>query len=226
MRKSLFSLTIIFLGFVSMAQPFRWNDVSLIMQGSAYNSTLLNPQHFNEVIDANRITPRFSGGVGIMYSFSENWGLSTGIDYQRKGSRFSQFMRGNEVTRDYKIDYLDFNLMLRHFTLNGFMFGLGGYAGLLLREELHFKHDVEWGVTTLINSNRFNDLDYGAQFELGYLLDLDYRTKATLSLFAQYGFTDLNAARFQVNNFDNVYNPARNFIAGIRFTVYVITQPY
>ncbi|MFO7145242.1 hypothetical protein B9T16_29340 [Arthrospira sp. PCC 8006] len=226
MRKSLFAITFIFLGFISIAQPFRWNDVSIIMQGSAYNSMLRNPQHFNEVIDVNQITPRFSGGLGLMYSFSDDWGISTGVDYQRRGARFSQFLRGNDVTRDYKIDYLDINLMLRRFTTKGFMIGVGGYAGILVREELRFKHDVVWGSTTVMNGNRYNDLDYGVQLELGYLLDLDYRTKATVSLFAQYGLTDVNAPRFQVNNFDDVYNPAQNFIAGIRFTVYVITQPY
>jgi hypothetical protein len=225
MHTRLLVFSLVFFSIQSFSQPFRWNDVSLIMQGAGYHSTILNPQYYTEEIDGVTPTLRFSGGVGLMYNYTENWAVSLTTDYQRKGQRFERYMRGETVARDYKIDYLDVNLMGKYFT-DRYVFGFGGYAGFLVREELRFKHDVMLGTQNFFNANRYKDLDYGLQAEVGVLLDLDYRTKATLSLFAMYGLTDINNERFQFDLLGEEYNSARNLIVGLRFTVYIITQPF
>ncbi len=209
---------------VTQAQ-FRWNDVSFYYQASIHNSSLLNPNYYNEELDLRIPTIRGSGGLGLMYNFNDRLALSFGADYERKGQQFEGFGRGEEITRDYILDYVSGNVMLRYFGKH-FNVGVGGYYSYLISETLHFKNDVEYGTIRFQDENYFYNDDVGVFLELGWMFDLDYRTKANIALFGSYGLLDVNRSSFQFNNFGDEYNPAQNLVVGLRATIFIITQPY
>ena len=226
MAKKIF-VFILFLGVSTIqAQDFRWNDFSIYYQGSAFNSMIMNPNHYEtEEVEVYQPTIRFGGGLGLMYNFSDRFSISTGVDYDRKGTKFKEYKRGNYVERDYKLDYISANLMMRYM-LNRFTIGVGGYYSYLINEDLRFVNDVELGTERFLNDGRFFQDDVGVTVEIGYLMDFDYRTKGNISLFASYGLMEINNNRYQQNHFGPTYNQSTNFVAGIRLTVFILTQPY
>ncbi|MCC5918748.1 MAG: outer membrane beta-barrel protein [Cryomorphaceae bacterium] len=211
---------------LATGQTFRWNDVSIYYQGSAHYSRIFNPNFYEtEELDVNHRNIRFGGGLGLMYSFSDRFSLSLGADYDRKGAKFREYRRGGYVRRDYTLDYVSVNLMGRYF-IRDFNISVGGYYSRLVYEALDFYDDVRIGNEKLRNPGRYLDDDAGIIAEVGYLFDLDYRTKANVALFASYGMLEINRGRYQVNHFQDSYNQSTNFVAGLRVTIFIITQPY
>lgn len=218
-------VVLLFLIAVASQAQFRWNDVSFYYQAGIYNSSILNPNYHTEEIDLQIPTVRGTGGLGLMYNFNDRFAFSFGADYERKGQQFADYRRGNEVTRDYILDYISGNLMLRYFGKH-FNVAVGGYYSYLFSETLRFKNDIEHGTVRFQNDDFFYNDDTGLLLELGWMFDLDYRTKANISLFASYGLLDINRSRYQMNNFGEEYKASQNVLLGLRATIFIISQPY
>lgn len=218
-------VSILFLLAVAANAQFRWNDVSFYFQGGIYNSSILNPNYYTEEIDLRIPTVRGSGGVGLLYNFNDRYGLSFGGDYERKGQQFEEFRRGNTVRRDYTLDYITGNVMFRYFG-KAFNVGVGGYYSYKINEVLHFRNDVQHGTIRFENDDYFYNDDVGVILELGWMFDLDYRTKANFSLFGSYGMLELNRSRHQYTITGDTYTAARNLVVGFKATIFIITQPY
>lgn len=218
-------IVVLFLAAAISQAQFRWNDVSLYYQAGIYNASILNPNQYSEEIDLRIPTIRGSGGLGVMYNFNDRFAFSFGADYERKGQQFEGFGRGEVITRDYILDYLSGNLMFRYFGKH-FNVGVGGYYSYLFSETIRFKNDIEHGTIRFKNDDFFYNDDAGLILELGWIFDLDYRTKANVSLFGSYGLLDINRSRYQFNRFGDEYHAAQNLVVGIRATIFIITQPY
>lgn len=176
------------------------------------------------------------------YNFTENIGLFTEIGKQAMGQKYTDTWENFDVARDIDMSYLNIPLLFKYSygeSRARFRLLVGPQLAFLSKAEqtytvngmeiegqfeLENKDDETFDVGAKDITDRFNSMDIGVVLDLGadiFLMENILYLSAAARL--NYGFTDINASAFQLNNIDGNYDPSHNaggvFMIGIHYII-------
>lgn len=125
----------------------------------------------------------FVGGLFVDYSISR-FGFEAGLYYSQQGSFKVADMRGDDNRADYKLDYLDLQVLVKYQIFNGFRVFAGPSVGFLLNSTISYKDGAQ-SVTQKISTVR--------KYDVGIVGGAGYTFRFGLDVAASYtyGFSDL-----------------------------------
>jgi len=174
-----------------------------------------------------------SFGIDVGYNFSENIGIYSGYWFTDLGQDYEDSYDGSDWERRLTLKYSMIPVMLK-FNGTGSRVNFLGGVGVLIANLT--EANQEWlkdgnTFTQIINnpitnepftlgqsdvtdryssSDIFINLELGARFLFGEKLFLD----AALNF--GYGFSDINAEDWRIENNEGIYDPSHNAFAGLR----------
>lgn len=154
----------------------------------------VNLSKFGGNVEKNNFHPGFVGGVFLMYSSLNHFGISADALYAQRGAEFRvQRPNGSTLTYDQRINYLEIPVALRYFlTLNG-NFRPNIFFGPSLGFKLNAKSNRDSNISS-DNSNAFSAADLGllAGFQLNWKGFGD-RQRFLIDARYTYGLSDVTA---------------------------------
>lgn len=223
--------------FNSMAQKGK----ELIMGvGGAITSTWIMNQNFYgepEVDYAPKMGYAVSFNFG--YNFTENISVLTELQYSLQGQKYEgkQNIDGvkYEVKRDIDLRYFNIPLLFKYaFGTEDvkFRFLAGPQIGILLEATQDYTRDGQKTGSGLIDldgnpfipyasnvTDRFEHLDFSMVVDIGADIHVSDKFYVSAGLRGNYGFTDINAAAYRLQDLDREYTPSKNVWGGLYVSI-------
>jgi hypothetical protein len=233
MRKSVQILVVIFIlcfgGYVHAQQKGSlWVNVV-----SGLNSSLiLNQNAYGNPEMAYKPTFGFTGGLGVTYFHSYDWGYSGSLLISKLGQNYNGMQAGAEAERKVKLLYLEVPLLImKKFTFlkKPTWVSFGPDLMFLLNAKQEYSRD---GGTPLPNpegmasgdvKDRYKSADVAIDLSLSRMYGLDYSGKYKLlfSLNTAIGITDINTPEWQIPNTHGEYGKSHNFYIGMKVALMI-----
>lgn len=179
--------------------------------------------------------PSIGGSVnlGIGYNFNNWLGLKTEIGYVRLGQKYYDHKDNPQITRDIRLNYIMVPLLIRFSAGGHFLrfYGAFGpqFAFLTSASQDYLKngvplpkfynpqtHDtIDPSQTTI--TGRYQKTDIMGRIDLGLDIIFFQHLALNFGISSAYGFTDINASDWRLNNDKGSYSKSTNLYAG--FTV-------
>ncbi len=178
----------------------------------------------------------YAAGFNLGYNFSEYVGIMGEIQYSLQGQKYEgdQSFDGNiydDVVRDIDLRYLNIPLFFKYSSgdkLVRFRFYVGPQLGILLDATQEYTRNGN-KIGTHATDNDGNDFvtdandikDRFDKFDFGGVLDVgaDFHVSDVLCLTAglrgNYGFRDINARAYRIDDLDGEYAPSHNVWGGL-----------
>ncbi|MCF8368995.1 MAG: PorT family protein [Bacteroidales bacterium] len=232
-------LIVFAIGFIFLfsSQSFAQKGKEIVVgAGGALTSVWIMNQSFYgepEIDYAPKIG--YMANFRLGYNFTENVSVMTELQYSLQGQKYDgkQSFNGNkyDVARDINLRYLNIPLFFKYGfgdKETKFRFLIGPQIGLLLEATQEYtrdgnkigteKTDLD-GNSFLTDeteiSDRFESMDIGIAVDVGADIHLSDQWFINAGFRGNYGFTDINAASFQIKNIDGEYTPSHNFWGGL-----------
>jgi hypothetical protein len=228
-----FSLCLLFLG--AFAQ--KGKEIIIGVGVAAANTWIINQNFYGEPeID---YAPKFgyAASLNLGYNFTGNIAMITELQYSHQGQKYDgeQHWPGgdfNDVTRDIKLYYLNIPVFFKYAfgkDLTKFRFMVGPQFGILMNAEQEYLRDGTKQPTTAVDAfghqfnttetvikDRYENLDIGVAFDIGTDITLSDLFYISAGLRFNYGFKDVNAEPYHLENYKGeVYEPSNNLWGGV-----------
>lgn len=182
-------------------------------------------------------TTTIGGNVMIAagYNFTPRFGLRLEPSYAWQGQNYEgkQLIEGTtyNTTRDINLNYFELPLLFRYTPgakSNKFHLMVGPQLALLISAKQEYLRDgqlpppfysesagrqIDPGAEDI--KDRYNNLDFMIVADAGMDIKLAENWFVNIGLRVSYGFTDINAEDWQIDNLEGVYEPSKNFTAGL-----------
>ena len=189
-----------------------------------------------------KLTYNSSFGLDVGYNFNEKMGIYTGFWMTTLGQDYTDEYAAEGAEnmssweRSVKLKYNMIPVMLRFSnSLNrvNFLGGIGVSFAFLNKAEQEWLQDgavygetlenpitgKEFNVAATDVKDRFESSDVFLNVELGARIFVIDELYIDASLFGAYGFKDINAADWRIENKDGEYNGSHNAYAGLKIGV-------
>jgi hypothetical protein len=184
----------------------------------------------------------YAASFNMGYNFTKSLGIMAEAQYSLQGQKYEgpQNFDGNkwDVLRDIDLRYLNIPLFFKFSSgdkLVRFRFLIGPQVGILLDATQEYLRsgkkigtsapDVDGNsFITDVNDikNRFDKFDFGIAGDVGadfYVSDVLF---LTAGMRGNYGFRDINARAYRINDIDGEYSPSHNMWGGLYVGIYYI----
>jgi hypothetical protein len=174
------------------------------------------------------------------YNFTENLGIMAEVQYSLQGQKYEgpQNFDGNkyDVERDMDLRYLNIPLFFKFSSgdkLVRFRFLVGPQVGILLdatQEYLRSGNKIGTTATDVDGNsfitdandikNRFDKFDFGIAGDVGADFHVSDVLFLTAGMRGNYGFRDINARAYRIDDIDGEYSPSHNMWGGLYIGIY------
>ena len=182
----------------------------------------------------------YAGSFNLGYNFTENAGIMVEFQYSIQGQKYDdkQTIDGvkYDAKRDITLNYFNIPLFFKYAFGTGdtkFRFMVGPQFGMLLDANQTYTRDGQ-DVNTIAIDLDGNEFDTGAknikerftEYDIGIALDVGADIHLSDKFFLSpgfrlnYGFTDINAEPYRIEDIDKEYSPSHNFWAGFFIGIY------
>jgi len=177
----------------------------------------------------------YAASFNLGYNFSESLGIMGEVQYSLQGQKYEgkQSFGGNtyEVARDIDLRYLNIPLFFKFASgdkLVRFRFLIGPQVGILLDATQEYtRNGIKIGTSaTDLDGNefitdandikdRFDKYDFGIAGDVGADFHVSDVLCLTAGLRGNYGFRDINARAYRIDDLDGEYTPSHNVWGGL-----------
>ena len=208
--------------------------------GTAITSTWIMNQNFYgepEVDYAPKVGYAVSLNLG--YNFTENMSAITELQYSLQGQKYEgkQNIDGTkyEVKRDINLRYFNIPVLFKYaFGTDDvkFRFLAGPQIGILLEATQDYTRDGQKLGDELIDldgepfvpyasniTDRFEHIDFSLVVDVGADIHLSDKFYVSAGLRGNYGFKDINAPAYRLQDLDREYTPSKNIWGGIYVSI-------
>ncbi len=237
MKKLVFILAgILLLSFSSNAQ--KGKELIIGVGGSLSSVWIQNQNFYGEPEIEYAAKMGYAGSFNLGYNFTENISVITELQYSLQGQKYDgkQNFNGNnyDVTRDISLTYFNVPLFFKYAFGTAdtkFRFMIGPQIGILMDATQEYLRDGE-RIQTVIETNdfefvtdepdikdRFESNDIGLAFDVGADIHVSDQFYISPGFRINYGFNDINAETFRLNDIDGEYTPSHNFVGGLYISI-------
>lgn len=210
----------------------------IIGAGASFSSTWIINQNFYGEPELN-YAPKmgYGGSFNLGYSVTENVGFQVEFQYSVQGQKYDDKQTIDEVKynakRDITLTYFNVPIFFKYaFGTSSTKFRIlaGPQIGYLLEGTQTYTRDGKTLGTTAVDlngktfktdakniQNRFTDYDIGVAVDLGADIHLSDKFFFSPGFRLNYGFTDINAEAYRIEDKDGEYSPSHNFWFGFFF---------
>lgn len=200
----------------------------------ALNSNIVNQDTWGNTHEYDyTVTFNTSFGLDVGYGISDHMGIYSGYWFTDLGQNYKDNYSGSEWERKVKLKYNMIPVMVK-FNSSGskvnFLCGVGVLFANLKEAQQEWLRDGEPYSETINNPNTGESFDFGskdvtdrfAKSDIMINLDLGARIPFGEKLFLDatlnfgYGFKDINAEDWQIENGSGIYDPSHNAFAGFK----------
>lgn len=181
----------------------------------------------------------YAGSLNLGYNFTENFSIGTEVQYSIQGQKYEdkQTMEGvkYDAARDITTTYLNIPLFFKYaFGTSGtkFRFMAGPQFGKLLdATQTYTRNGTTMGTDAVdLEGNtfktdaknikdRFEVYDIGIALDVGADIHLSDKFFISPGFRMNYGFNDINAEAFRINDLDGEYSPSHNVWGGLYISI-------
>lgn len=181
----------------------------------------------------------YAASFNLGYHFSERLGIMGEFQYSLQGQKYEgdQTIDGviYDVVRDIDLRYINLPLFFKFSSgdkLVRFRFLVGPQVGILLEATQKYTRSGEkiGTLATDVDGNefvtdanditdRFDKYDFGIAGDVGADFHLSDVLCLTAGLRANYGFRDLNARAYRIDDLNGEYTPSHNVWGGLYFGI-------
>jgi hypothetical protein len=200
----------------------------------ALNSNIVNQNTWGNGREYDySLTFNTSYGIDVGYGISDHIGMYTGYWFTDLGQNYEDNYSGSAWERKLQLRY---NMIPVMFKFNGtkskvnFLGGVGVIFANLKEANQEWLRDGQPFSQTITNPITGNQFDLGAKdvterfvqndilinFDLGARILLGERLFLDATINAAYGFKDINAPDWQIENGSGVYDPSHNAYGGLK----------
>jgi len=177
--------------------------------------------------------PSIGGAInlGIGYNFNNWLGLKTEIGYARLGQKYYDNRNNPVITRDVRLNYILVPLLVR-FSVGGHVFRFYAAAGpqlafLTSASQDYLKNGVPLPpfynrqIKDTINpsqtniTDRYQKIDIMARLDFGLDVIFFQHLALNFGISSAYGFADINASDWRLENSKGSYSKSTNLYAGL-----------
>jgi hypothetical protein len=179
----------------------------------------------------------YGASFNLGYHVTENIGFRVELQYSVQGQKYEDKQVIDEVKydtkRDITLEYINVPLLFKYAfgkSTTKFRILAGPQLGYLLSATQTYKRDGKTLGTTAVNldgetfqtdakdiTDRFIQYDIGMAVDLGADIPLSYKIFFSPGFRMNYGFKDINAEAYRMDDRDGEYSPSHNFWAGFYF---------
>ncbi len=177
----------------------------------------------------------YAASFNLGYNFSESLGIMGEVQYSLQGQKYEgpQSLNGStyDVVRDIDLRYINIPLFFKFSSgekLVRFRFLVGPQLGILLDATQEYKRngakqgtkaiDLDGNQFTTDENNikdRFDKFDFGGALDVGADFHVSDALCLTAGLRGNYGFRDINARAYRIDDLDGEYVPSHNVWGGL-----------
>ncbi len=197
--------------------------------GNANFTWIIDQNTYGQDDLTNKGTLGWIGNLNVGFDFSDNWGFKLEAGYGRMGQKYTGTRDGKDVTRDIKLDYLLFPIMVK-FRAGGevvkFYAMTGPQLGILMKAEQSYLvdgqpappyHGIDVSQTDIkeryTQAAAFIRLDAGLEITPGKHLMIN------IGFSNAYSITDLNSESWRMYDADGDYKISHNYYAGMNIGI-------
>lgn len=170
----------------------------------------------------------FTGGMGVSYFFSDQWGVRGSLLASKLGQNYSGILKDIDTERKVKLSYLEIPVQfMKHipYAQNPTWISFGPDIMVLFnaQQEVFRKGGIDdlpnpIGMKKGDIRERFNKTDVALSFSLNKMYELNESGNAMflLSFNTAFGLTDINNIEWKIPQLDGTYTGSHNFYIGIR----------
>lgn len=232
-------LLLLFVGLmlISATNSFaqKGKEVILGVNGAVTSVSIINQNFYGEpeIEYAPKVGYAVSATLG--YNFTENISVLTELQYSLQGQKYEgkQSFNGNkyDVNRDINLRYFNIPLFFKYSfgdKKTKFRFLIGPQFNMLLEATQEYTRDGQKLGTTAVNldgetfvtdageiSDRFENTDISLAVDVGADIHLSDQWYISAGLRGNYGFKDINAPAYRMNDIDGEYTPSHNLWGGL-----------
>lgn len=237
-NSALILLIVLFISSVSLKAQ-KGKELVIGANGALTSVVIMNQNFYGEpeVDYAPKIG--YAASFNLGYNFSESLGIMGEIQYSLQGQKYEgkQSFGGNtyEVKRDIDLRYLNIPLFFKFSSgdkLVRFRFLVGPQLGILLDATQEYTRSGEKIGTKVYNNDgelfttdandikdRFDKYDFGFAGDVGADFHVSDVLCLTAGLRGNYGFRDINARAYRIDDLDGEYAPSHNVWGGFYFGI-------
>jgi len=177
----------------------------------------------------------YAVGFNLGYNFTESLGIMGEVQYSLQGQKYEgkQSFDGNtyEVARDIDLRYLNIPIFFKYSSgdkLVRFRFLIGPQLGILLDATQEYERNGQKLGTSATDldgnefitdandiKDRFDKFDFGGAIDVGADFHVSDVLCLTAGLRGNYGFRDINARAYRIDDLDGEYTPSHNVWGGL-----------
>ena len=238
MKKKLIILSaFLAISIFSFAQ--KGHELILGVGGSLTNTWIMNQNFYGEPELNYAPKMGYGGSFQLGYNFTENISVLAEIHYSFQGQKYEdkQVMEGikYDALRDISLTYLNIPLFFKYAfgTSNTkFRFLLGPQLGKLLEATQTYTRNGKTlgtvatdldGKTFVTDektiTDRFIKYDIGLALDVGADIHLSDKFYISPGFRLNYGFKDINAEPYRINDLDGEYSPSHNVWGGLFISI-------
>lgn len=235
MKKLLLLLMILALSAESNLFAQKGKEVIIGVNGAITNVWILNQNFYGEPEVEYAPKMGYAASFNLGYNFTENITVLAEIQYSLQGQKYEgkQSFGGNkyDVKRDIDLRYINIPLFFKYSfgdKSTKFRFLIGPQFDMLLEATQEYTRDGKKIGTTLVNldgqtfvtdasdiTDRFESSDISLALDAGADIHLSDQWYISAGVRGNYGFKDINAPAYRLNDIDGEYTPSHNAWGGL-----------
>jgi hypothetical protein len=206
------------------------------LSGGALSSVITNQNNYGLPEMDYKLTFGGQGSVVIGYDFTKNLGLNLQVGYQKLGQEYTDNINDTTYSRNVKLNYLQIPLLFKFKTSGDvvrFYLLVGPQLNYLLSaSQTYYKNEttpadevynpylnkpIKIAEETI--TDRYNSIDIFARGDFGVEFTITKGLFANAGLSLGYGFMDINASDWQMNDNSGNYHASHNIFGGLLFGI-------
>lgn len=235
---ALFLVVVLFV-FSSSLKAQKGKELIVGANGALTSVVIMNQNFYGEPEVDYAPKMGYAASLSLGYHFSESIGILGEAQYSLLGQKYEgeQKMNGEtyDVIRDIDLRYVNLPLFFKFSSgekLVRFRFLVGPQVGILLEAtQKYTRNGNKIGTTaTDVDDNefvtdanditdRFDKFDFGMAADVGADFHVSDVVCFTAGLRANYGFRDLNARAYRIDDLNGEYTPSHNVWGGFYFGI-------
>lgn len=227
---------LVFLLLLSLTTNAQKRKEVIIGVGGAVNSVWIMNQNFYgepEIDYAPKMG--YLGSFNLGYNFTENISVGTEFQYSMQGQKYDgkQSFNSNkyDVLRNISLTYFNIPVFFKYSfgdKETKFRFMVGPQFSFLMDATQTYTRDPQEQVPSLTDLNdkpfysdaadikdRFESNDISFALDVGADIHLSKQFFVNAGFRGNYGFKDINASAYRLNNYDGEYTPSHNLWGGL-----------
>jgi hypothetical protein len=205
--------------------------------GTGLSSFITNQNNYGQGFEMDyAVAFGFGGNAIVGFDFNKNIGLKLEIGYAGLGQKYKDTYKDTVYTRDITLNYLQIPLMFKYRT-NGevarFFVAAGPQINYLMSAKQKYYKQGEIDTDSIYNpinnkpimigeetiTERYSSIDVMGRLDLGVDISITKNLFLNVGLTMAYGFLDINATDWRINDSSGNYNPSHNGYVGVNFGI-------